>query len=315
MQEQNNNQSKPLVSVVINTFNRCNILGRAIQSAINQTYQNLEIIIIDANSVDNTREVVDSFTDKRIIYFKSPTSEIAPCLNKGFSLAQGEFVALLDDDDEWLDTKIEKQVELFMKLDETYGWIGCGEEFWDDQAERVQRVYIPYSRGDVHLKLLEGKGGGTAGGSLLMIRKQAIDKMGGFVDKVKFSTDFLFYLRLSSQYKFDFVEEVLSRTHINHIYEHQRGSIIRYNRAFILNKIEVQNYILNEYKRAFDNNPKFRHSYFVNLAKYYSYIRDFKQSLIYMFKAILLKPFELLSNIKFTISILCNLSLRSFLES
>lgn len=100
-----------LVSIVIPTYNRANDLKRAIDSIYAQTYTNWEVLVVDNHSDDNTDEVIASYNDKRISLFKVHNNGvIAVSRNKGISEAKGEFVALLDSDDWWLNDKLERSV-------------------------------------------------------------------------------------------------------------------------------------------------------------------------------------------------------------
>jgi glycosyltransferase involved in cell wall biosynthesis len=106
-----------LVSVIITTYDRPHLLNRAIQSVVDQTYKNLEIIIIDGGCSEATVEVVNSFNDKRITYvcYKDSDSmmgygQVQRCRNFGLTLAKGKYVAMLDDDDFWRPDKIEQQL-------------------------------------------------------------------------------------------------------------------------------------------------------------------------------------------------------------
>lgn len=107
-----------LVSVVITTYNRVNELKRAIKSVVQQSYKNLEIIVVDDN-VDNSisekvKSIVEAFNDKRIILKKNEKNlGGAISRNVGIQASKGNYVAFLDDDDEYLPTKIEKQLKLF----------------------------------------------------------------------------------------------------------------------------------------------------------------------------------------------------------
>lgn len=108
---------KPLVSVIITTYNRAHLLPRAINSVLNQTYQNFELIIVDDGSKDNTEEVVNSFDDKRIVYYKHEKNKgVLGAKNTGFDLAKGEYNCLLDDDDEFLPEALETAVNKFAEL-------------------------------------------------------------------------------------------------------------------------------------------------------------------------------------------------------
>lgn len=111
------NQSQ-LVSVVIPTFNRERTLSRAIDSVINQTYQNWELIIVDDRSSDNTSKLVQEYMqkDKRIKYIKNTfTKGPAGARNKGVKESKGEFIAFLDSDDEWLDIHLLEIMDEFEK--------------------------------------------------------------------------------------------------------------------------------------------------------------------------------------------------------
>ncbi|MBL7718280.1 MAG: glycosyltransferase family 2 protein [Flavipsychrobacter sp.] len=89
----------PFFSVIIPSFNRADKLGACITSVLEQTFPDFELLIIDDGSTDNTREVVASFTDKRIIYTYQENKERSASRNKGMSLARGRYIAFLDSDD------------------------------------------------------------------------------------------------------------------------------------------------------------------------------------------------------------------------
>ncbi|MFX1573980.1 MAG: glycosyltransferase family 2 protein [Promethearchaeota archaeon] len=105
-----------LVSVIIPTYNRSSFIKETINSVINQTYQNFEILIIDDGSTDNTKDIVLSFNDQRIQYIYQEHSGFpAVVRNTGMKIAKGEYIAFLDSDDLWFPQKLEKQIKLFEK--------------------------------------------------------------------------------------------------------------------------------------------------------------------------------------------------------
>ncbi|RXZ01496.1 glycosyltransferase family 2 protein [Fictibacillus sp. S7] len=105
-------KSKELISVVVPTYNREKLIRRTIKSVLNQTYSNFELLIIDDASTDNTEAVVKTFNDSRIKYFKlEKNSKGTKPRNIGIKEASGEFIALLDSDDEWVNDKLEKQLK------------------------------------------------------------------------------------------------------------------------------------------------------------------------------------------------------------
>ena len=104
-----NDTVSPLVSVVITSYNHGRFLGRALQSVLDQTYTNSEVIVVDNHSTDNTDEVMASFADQRITYLKIHNNGIiAASRNAGLRLAKGEWIAFLDSDDYWSGNKLEQ---------------------------------------------------------------------------------------------------------------------------------------------------------------------------------------------------------------
>ncbi len=105
--------NRPLVSVVLPTYNRARTLGRAIRSVLNQGYDNLELLVVDDGSVDNTAEVMAGFTDPRVRYLPLDRNQGASAArNHGLKAATGDYIAFQDSDDEWLSDKLERQVEV-----------------------------------------------------------------------------------------------------------------------------------------------------------------------------------------------------------
>ncbi len=103
---------KPLISILLNNYNYGGYLTEAIDSALNQTYPNIEVIVVDDGSTDNSREIIASYDTSIIPVYKENGGQ-ASALNAGFAISQGEIVCLLDSDDVWLPQKVEKVVKAF----------------------------------------------------------------------------------------------------------------------------------------------------------------------------------------------------------
>lgn len=187
-----------LISVVIPTCNRASLLQRAIESVRAQTYQYLEILVVDDASNDETRQVVDGFNDPRMRYVRHATNRGGSAArNTGVCLAQGKYVAFLDDDDTWTPTKLARQLEHMHGLDAT----SCGA------LVNGQRVLLAHRTGVLRPCDLRRayRGAGTSG---LLVRTEVIAKT-LFDERLRSGQDWDLMIRLVSEYKVGFLNEPL----------------------------------------------------------------------------------------------------------
>ena len=128
-----------LVSIIMPSYNTAKYIGESIDSVIEQTYKNWELIIVDDCSTDNTDEVVAQYDDSRIIYLKNEkNSGAAVSRNKALRVAKGEWIAFLDSDDLWDTTKLEKQLK-FM-IDNGYKFSCTGRDEIDEDSNSLGRI-------------------------------------------------------------------------------------------------------------------------------------------------------------------------------
>jgi len=134
------NRKNKLVSIIIPTFNHAKYVIEAINSVLNQTYQNFELIIIDDGSTDNTKEVVNKIiaenADKKISYFYQKNCGVSAARNKGIHEAKWENITFLDADDIFLDTFLE---DMIFKINEGYDWVIC-----DNNLKRIDTQHGTY---------------------------------------------------------------------------------------------------------------------------------------------------------------------------
>lgn len=161
--------SKIFISCITPTFNRAHILPRTIESNINQTYPDWEMIIVDDGSDDNTEEVVKRYVskDKRIRYFKNPGKGGNSARNYGIKQAKGEWIAFLDDDDESLPERFEKQLKAAQESNSNF----ISSWFYTSN----------YGRNDLKPFIIEplyGVGDGLP--SRWLIKKEILEQVGGF---------------------------------------------------------------------------------------------------------------------------------------
>ena len=145
----------PTVSVIITTYNRANLVGKAIESVLNQSYRDFELIIIDNSLIDDTRRVVESFGDKRLKCIH-PEENLGSCdaLNRGLGFANGKYIAILDDDDCWLDeNKLKQQVD-FLESHPEYVLVGTNIIMVDEEGVELSRSCYPEKDWEIRDEML-----------------------------------------------------------------------------------------------------------------------------------------------------------------
>lgn len=191
------------VSVIIPTFNRCDKLLRAIKSVLAQTYENLEIIIVDDASEDNTVEMVSGLRDERIRYMcHSENRGVAAAFNTGIRTSRGRYIAFLGDDDRLLPTKTERQVDILRRSPPSVGLVYCGSLFVDEENGRC-RVYEPRGRYRERFYLRD------FAGATCLIKRECFQKVGLFDENLDCLVDWDMTLRISEYYDFEFFREPL----------------------------------------------------------------------------------------------------------
>ncbi|ASA78486.1 glycosyltransferase [Thermococcus sp. 5-4] len=205
--------AKPTVSVIIPTYNRANLLKRAIESVISQRFEDFELIVVDDASPDNTPEIVESINDTRIRYIRLKENSGGPVArNTGIKKARGKFIALLDDDDEWLPNRLEVQVRKFENLDREFGVVYGGFYYVSQQDGKILGKRLPRHRGDVYEHFLREN---FIGSPTLLIRRECFKRAGLFDPKLTSSQDWDMWLRIARYYKFDYVNEIVAKYYVH----------------------------------------------------------------------------------------------------
>ena len=197
----------PLVSVVIPTYNHAHFLQKALQSVVDQTYDNLEILVINNFSTDGTEHIASSFSDQKVILHNFHNDGIiAASRNHGMMQARGEYVAFLDSDDIWYPTKIE---ECILAL-QSGADIACHGEFWVAQDGLRREVMYGPAKNATYKKLL--RHGNCISTSTVVVRKSILQEINGFSERPDFVTteDYDCWMRIAQvTNKFVFVPKIL----------------------------------------------------------------------------------------------------------
>lgn len=241
----------PLVSVIIATYNRPKYLKLSIESVINQTYSNIEIIVVDDGSPNNeSYNVCKSY--KTVNYFQVENSKgPAKPRNLGISKAEGKYIAILDDDDLWLPFKIEEQVAL-LENNSDFGLVhGYGQVINNRGLKTDEIIGKPgtpdVKKGDVSLKML---GNWTLMTSSVMFKKELIKRVGNFNETMPpAGEDVEFWIRCS------FFTKIVDIGKVVFLYRKHEVNISKNNKLYINLPLHLKKVIdLNLNKNVISNN-------------------------------------------------------------
>ncbi|KJH71121.1 glycosyltransferase family 2 protein [Aliterella atlantica] len=190
----------PTISVVIPAYNAERTILKTIESVQKQTFLDLEIIVINNGSTDRTLKLLQSIKDERMKVFSYRHDEASVARNRGISHTVGEFIAFLDADDLWISDKLEMQLGVLQQHSEAgvaYSW----NYYFIDGREDTLIPYKPvFFTGNVYTQLLVSNF--VANGSNILVRRKAIESVGGFDPTMQACEDWEFYIRLAACWQF-----------------------------------------------------------------------------------------------------------------
>ncbi|KKP77930.1 MAG: Glycosyl transferase family 2 [candidate division WS6 bacterium GW2011_GWF1_35_23] len=193
----------PRISVIIPAYNRAHTLDRAVQSVINQTYTNWELIIVDDASTDDTENLVKKYIDEKIKYYRnSVNKQKSYSRNRGVKVSVGEYVAFLDSDDEWLPEKLERQIS---SLEDKY--VGCFTGAYKVLGEKKIARH-PVIKESLLLDILKNRIS-ISMGSTCLVKKDIFERVGGFREEMTVNEDLELAIRLCSGNSFTLISEPL----------------------------------------------------------------------------------------------------------
>ncbi len=213
----------PLVSIVIPVYNGANYIEEAINSALNQTYKNIEIIIVDDGSKDNTEEIIKKYKDK-VRYYKKENGGVATALNLAINKMKGEYFSWLSHDDLYFPDKIEKQVEYlrhcknkkivlfsnYILINENGRLIGNPVIIKHNMIKKKQEYCL--LRGSVN-------------GITILIPKEAFQKCGNFNVNLKCTQDYDLWAKFLKKYQFVHMRDILSQTRIHELQDTNKNPL------------------------------------------------------------------------------------------
>lgn len=220
---------QPLVSILINNYNYGHFLSAAIDSALNQTYSNLEVIVVDDGSTDKSQQVIEAYGDRIVAILKTNGGQ-ASAFNIGFEQSQGDIICFLDSDDIFLANKIEKVVKAFEEYQEA-GWCYHPLRMVNLSLEAIEPSQS-YSKTsnlyDIRQRLCKGKlrgelpiqGTATSG---ICFQRKLLEQILPMPEEIQItSDDYIKYAALGIDKGIVLLEEIaLQRIHGNNAYTNQ----------------------------------------------------------------------------------------------
>jgi glycosyltransferase involved in cell wall biosynthesis len=242
-----------MISVIIPTHNRCQLLAETLDSVYAQTRRDYEIIVVDDGSDDGTQALCASGTGG-LVYHRIPRSGASAARNIGLALARGEYVAFLDSDDLWEPTFLERMVAA-IETSPAAGFCYC--DYGTFGAHGTERgAYLPPQHklhGKLFAPLLETDFLSTGA---ILIRRACFSRIGGFDQSLKVAHDWDLWLRLAHAFDAEFVDEPLVRIRID------SNGLTRDTRTLLLDNLQV----LAKWQRALERSEQDHHVLRQNMA-------------------------------------------------
>lgn len=238
-----------LVSVVITTYNREKSIRKAIESVLNQTHRNIELIIIDDGSIDETKEIIRPyFLDPRVRYFYEDNKGCADAMNNGIAVAKGKYVAILDSDDFWCDNqKIEKQLD-FLEKNTDYVLVGGGATMIDEKGKEIVSYLLVEHDADIRKEILVNN---VFAHVTVLFKKEAWEKVGGY-DKNYWMEDWDLLLKMGLVGKLHNIQEIFA----NYL-GHQRNNPSDFDENYSrLEQLKLKIKLKKKYRNYYPNYKK-----------------------------------------------------------
>lgn len=196
-----------MISVIIPTYNRVKLLPRALESVLAQSYQDIELLVIDDGSTDETEQLIKN-NYPQVKYLYQQNRGVSAARNLGISRAQGEWLAFLDSDDQWLPEKLEKQ---YAALEKSNLQICHSNEIWQRNGKLVKQQAKHYkSGGNQFARCLESC---VIGPSAIVVHRDVFKELGIFDEALPDCEDYDMWLRICAKYQLAFCSEALLIKH------------------------------------------------------------------------------------------------------
>lgn len=257
----------PFVSVIIPTHNRPLTLKKAVLSVLNQTYRDLELIVIDDGLKERAEKIISEINDPRLIYLKHETEKGGGAArNTGIKAAQSNFIAFLDDDDEWLPEKLSLQMAQFKNTPQDVGFCFCAVK--NITAQGLEKTSVSEGIADYfELALATFKKFLTV---TLIIKKHVFNEVGLFDENLPSHQEAELMIRITEKFKGLGINQPLVLVDMVAGHEHVGGNLTK--------KIKGRELILKKHEAKFKKRPAVLASHLFTLAVFYRQNRNYFQA-------------------------------------
>ena len=266
-----------LISVVLPTYNRARLLARSIQSVLCQSHTNLELIVVDDGSTDDTPHIVAACNDPRVRYASHSVNKgAAAARNTGIHIARGDYIAFQDSDDVWRQDKLSAQLRALERTG--CAVCVCSRRLLGARIVREEVFSDGQLSGDAVIDYLFK--GSSISTQTIVVLTSALREAGGFDESLEVSEDYELCLRLAQRQSFVFVSRTLVDMH------ESPDSISRDPNRFA----DATERLISKHRDIFDKHQRAQSLLMFKAAKYFGYANDYEKSRQYVRRALKADP-------------------------
>ena len=277
---------EPLVSVIIPVFNGERFLRETVASVLTQTINSLEVVVVDDGSTDGTPAIIEELakSDTRVASLVQKNAGVSAARNLGYKHATGKYLAFLDADDIWMPDNLEQKIKKLESAD--FGLVHADVQSIDESGKIIQGEIMKGCEGDLLNGLLEWKRTQIPGPSSVLVKREVLEKIGLFDERLSTSADQDFFIRVAAQFKVGRVNRIASQYRVHSHNMHKNISRMEHDVLIVFNKANQSKLFSDKtFERAC-----FANMYLILAASWAGDGKNSFRAARFVFKALLIQP-------------------------